>query len=139
VGIRKTGAQPSGRKFIRSKEIKMLTNRFFTVLVIVALAVVGLLTIQETIATSAVTSNDMERSREADTARWQATTEYYQDQADVQSLERSRTADTARWEAMAEYYQSVEEAQNLQRGRAVDAARWTAIAKYYMQIVSSTR
>src|SRR5687768_8721173 len=117
----------------------MFTNRFFTVLVIVTLAVVGVLTIQETIATSAVTSNDMERSREADTARWQEMVEYYQNQADVQSLERSRAADTARWEAIAEYYQSLEEAQNLERGRAADAARWTAIAEYYTQIVSSTR
>jgi hypothetical protein len=109
----------------------MLTNRFFMILIGGALAAVLVLTVQEAIAASAVTANDLERSREADTARWHAMAEYYKNQADVQSLERSRTADTARWEAMAEYYQGGEEAQNLERGRAADAARWEAIADYF--------
>ena len=67
----------------------MFTNRFFIVLVIVALAVVGALLVEETIATSAVTSNE----QVADAARWQGMAEYYQKQAEVWSLERSRVAE----------------------------------------------
>ena len=111
----------------------MFTNRFFTVLVIVALAAVIVLTVREAMATSAVAYNagealSMERSWSADTARWEAMGKYYENQ--VPRL-RSRSAETARWEAIAEYYLSVEEAQDLQRGRAADAARWTDLAEYY--------
>ena len=144
-----TGAQTNTknkvlRKFIRWKEIEMYTSRFFTALVILSLAAVIVLTVQEAIATSAVTSDArvaqrMKRSQEADMARWQGIAEYYQNLADVQPMERSRAADTARWQAMAEYYQGLENAQNLARGRAADAARWTARAEYYMQTVSATR
>jgi hypothetical protein len=113
----------------------MFTNRFFTVLVILALAAVIVLTVREAMATSAVASNAeealrVERSRSADTARWEAMGKYYENQAQRQ---RSRSADTARWEAIAEYYQSVEEAQNVQRGRDADAARWTDLAEYYQR------
>ncbi|HEY9528369.1 MAG TPA: hypothetical protein VIR02_14850 [Anaerolineales bacterium] len=87
----------------------MFTNRIFTVLVILVLAAVIVLTVREAMATSAVAPNPEE----------------------APSIERSRSADTARWEAIAEYYQSVEEAHNLQRGRAADAARWTVLAHYY--------
>jgi hypothetical protein len=55
----------------------MFTNRFFTVLVILALAAVAGLTVREAIATSSVTSN----VEEADTARWEAMGEYYANQA----------------------------------------------------------
>ena len=61
----------------------MFTNRFFIVLVIVALAIVGTLIVEETIAPSAVTYDE----QVADAARWQAMGEYYQKQADVWSLE----------------------------------------------------
>ena len=67
----------------------MFTNRFFIVLVIVALAVVGTRIVEETIATSAVTSNE----QVADAARWQGMAEYYQKQAEVWSLERSQAAE----------------------------------------------
>jgi|SRR5690349_19341430 len=111
----------------------MFTNRFFTVLVSLALAAVIVLTVREAMATSAVAFNaeealSNERSRSADTARWEAMGKYYENQ--VPRL-RSRSAETARWEAIAEYYQSVEEAHNLRRGRAADTARWTALANYY--------
>lgn len=111
----------------------MFTNRFFTVFVVVALTAVIVLTVREAMATSAVASNaeealSIERSRSADTARWEAMGKYYENQA---PRLRSRSAETARWEAIAEYYQSVEEAQDLQRGRAADADRWTALAEYY--------
>ena len=111
----------------------MFTNRLFTVLVSLALAAVIVLTVREAMATSAVASNAeealrVERSRSADTARWEAMGKYYENQAQHQ---RSRSAETARWEAIAEYYQSVEEAQDVQRGRAADAARWTDLAEYY--------
>ena len=68
----------------------MFTNRFFIVLVIVAFAVVGTRIVEETIATSAVTST----AQVADAARWQAMAEYYQKQADVWSLERSQAAES---------------------------------------------
>ena len=87
----------------------MFTNRIFTVLVSLALAAFIVLTVREALATSAVASNAEE----------------------ALGIERSRSADTARWEAIAEYYQSVEEAHSLQRGRAADAARWTDLAEYY--------
>ena len=111
----------------------MFTNRIFTVLVILALAAVIVLTVRGAMATSAVAPNaeealSIERSRSADTARWEAMGKYYENQ--VPRL-RSRSAETARWEAIAEYYQSVEEAHNLQRGRAADAVRWTVLAQYY--------
>ena len=81
----------------------MFTNRLFTVLVILALAAVIMLTVREAMATSAVASNAeetlrVERSRSADTARWEAMGKYYENQA--QYL-RSRSAETARWEAIA--------------------------------------
>jgi hypothetical protein len=114
----------------------MFAKRFLTVLIGIALAAVLVLTVQEAIAISAVTSNAeealrMERSRDANAARWEAMGEYYRGLAEAQNLERSRTADTTRWKAMAEYYQSVAEAQNLVRSRAADSARWTAMAEYY--------
>jgi hypothetical protein len=55
----------------------MFTNRFFTVLVILPLAAVAGLTVREAIATSSVTSH----VEEADTARWEAMSEYYANQA----------------------------------------------------------
>src|SRR5687768_18469247 len=67
----------------------MFTNRFFIVLVIVELAVVGALFVEETIAASAVTLNE----QVADAARWQRMAEYYQKQAEVWSLERSQAAE----------------------------------------------
>ena len=87
----------------------MFTNRFFTVLVILVLTAVIVLTVRDAMATSAVAPNAEEALR----------------------IDRSRSADTVRWEAIAEYYQRVEEAHNLQRGRAADAARWTDLAEYY--------
>jgi hypothetical protein len=73
----KTAAQILKRKFNRSKEIEMFTNRFFTVLVILTLAAVVGLTVREAIATSAIASN-------ADAARWEAMGKYYENQAQRQ-------------------------------------------------------
>lgn len=67
----------------------MFTNRFFIALVLVALAVVGALIVEETIVTSAVTSIE----QVADAARWQGMAEYYQKQAEVWSLERIQAAE----------------------------------------------
>jgi len=55
----------------------MFTNRFFTVLVILALAAVIALTVREAVATSGIASN-------ADTARWEAMGKYYENQAQRQ-------------------------------------------------------
>jgi hypothetical protein len=121
-------------------EIEMFKNRFSIVLVIVALAVVGALIVEETIATAAVTSNQ----QVADAARWQAMGEYYQKQAEVQSLERSRAAQAARWPSLIDYYQrhpelrlaagnSAEEPLPIERSRTAQAARWPSLIDYYQR------
>jgi|GEM_PF-2211336 len=93
----------------------MFTNRFFTTLIIVALAAVFGLTVREAVLTSAVGSELTEAERiqqslAADTAHWQTMGEYYANQAKAQRMERIRKADLARGEAMAEYYQRLMEA-----------------------------
>jgi len=128
-----------GRKFIRSEENNMFTNRLSILLVLAALISIAALTVQEAVATSAIPSGleveQMVQSRTADAARWTAMGEYYQSRAEAESLHlvRARAADAARWGAMAAYYQELEtsQKQNLARGRAADAARWTAMAAYY--------
>lgn len=52
-----TGAQLRERTFIRSKEIKLLRNRLFNVLVAAAVVLVTALTVREAFATAVVTSN----------------------------------------------------------------------------------
>ena len=69
----------------------MFTNRFFTTLVIVVLAAVVVLTLREAVFASAVGSGLKEAQRikqnqAADTARWQAISEYYAKQAEAQRL-----------------------------------------------------
>jgi hypothetical protein len=123
----------------RPKELKMSANRFFNVLVLMALVLVATLTVREAMATSAILSDaeKAERAQAADTARWMAMGEYYAAVEAVQS--RGRAADAARWTAMGEYYENLAMSQNLDRGRAADAARWTAMANYYTQLISATR
>ncbi len=91
----------------------MHVNRFISLLVAVALAVVAILTAQNAVATSNVASDSLETLQ----------------------MQRNWTADAARWTAMGEYYQKLAkaEAQNLARARAADAARWTAMGEYYAQ------
>jgi hypothetical protein len=74
----------------------MFTNRFFTVLVILALAAVAGLTVQETIATSSVISN----VEEADTARWEAMGEYYANQAQRYTMDSATRSHIAWGEAL---------------------------------------
>ena len=113
----------------------MFTSRLSMVLVLVALISIAALTVQEAVATSMLNSSTnierMEQSRAADAARWNAMGEYYQSQAEAESmkLERGRSADAARWGAMAAYYQALGASQA--RAREADAARWTAIAAHY--------
>jgi uncharacterized membrane protein YqiK len=118
----------------------MFKNRFFSLLVAVALAVIAILTAQDAIATSNVASDQLEtlgmqKNWMADAARWTAMGEYYQNRAEAGNLAHSLTADAVRWTAMAEYFQkrAQAEAQNLARGQAADSARWTAMADYYAQ------
>jgi len=115
----------------------MVKNRFFTLVAIMSLVVVITLTVREALATSAIAldpeaseADRLERSRAADTARWTAMGEYYEQLNVAQSMERSRAADTARWTAIGEYYVQLEAAQ-LQRSRVADTARWNAMAEYY--------
>jgi hypothetical protein len=57
----------------------MYANRFFTLMVVAALAAVVILTVGEAIASNALAESvhRNERSRAADTARWQTMGEYY--------------------------------------------------------------
>ena len=118
----------------------MFTNRFFMLLVAVALVGIAALTLQEAAAISTISSDvsethRMQQSRAADAARWKAMSDYYERLSEVQQLARSRAADAARWEAMEKYYRQLGDAVslNLERSRAADAARWTAMAEYYEQ------
>jgi hypothetical protein len=117
----------------------MYANRLFTLLVVVALASITALTVQEAVATQVLLldnpSREAQRKRtlEADLARWTAMGEYYEN-VETGKIQRSRSADTARWMGQAEFYQNVEESQNLQRRRAADAARWTAMGEYYENV-----
>ena len=102
----------------------MFTNRFFIVLVIVALAVVGALIVEETIATSAVTSNE----QVADAARWQGMAEYYQKQADIQSLERSRAAEDQLYSMDSATQSYIAWGQAMQARNAIDSGTRSYIA-----------
>jgi hypothetical protein len=120
------------------KEIKMFTNRFFSLPMIVVLVVVFALIIQDTVATRAIAIDTQAhetqrlRSLEADVARWTAMGEYYQNlKVEEAALQRGRAADAVRWTAVAGSYQDLHETQQLQRSRAADVARWTALAQYY--------
>jgi len=122
----------------------MFTNRFFSLLVAVALAVIAILTALDGTATSNVASDSLETLRNqknltADAARWAAMGEYYQNRAEAENLTRSRTADAARWEAMGRYYQQFGGGANLNllRSRAADIARWTAMTEYYQKLAKA--
>jgi hypothetical protein len=123
----------------RSKEIKMYANRFFTLLVVVALASITALTVQEAIATKAVAlvpqlrEAERQRIRAAEVARWTAMGEYYEN-VEAAKLTRSRDADTARWMGQAEYHEILEKSQNVQRSRAADTARWMAMSAHYQNM-----
>jgi hypothetical protein len=127
--------------FSNRKEIKMFTKRSFMLLVVGALVSTAALTLQEAVATATLTSDireahRMQQSQAADTARWTAMGEYYQQLDAARSFIRSRAADIARWTASSEYYQQLVEAEsrNLERARAADAARWAAMGEYFQQM-----
>jgi hypothetical protein len=102
----------------------MFTNRFFIVLVIVALAVVGALIVEETIAISAVTSNE----QVADAARWQGMAEYYQKQAEVWSLERSQAAEDQPYSMDSATRSYIAWGQAMQARNAIDSGTRSYIA-----------
>ena len=83
----------------------MLTNRFFNVLVIVALAAVVGLTVREAVVTSAIGSKLEEAERiqqswAADTARWEAMGEYYANQAQRYAMDSGTRSYIAWGEAL---------------------------------------
>ena len=86
----------------------MFTNRFFTALIVVALAAVVGLTIREAVFTSAVGSGLEE----------------------IQRLKQNQAADLARWEAMGEYYARQAQAQRLKEAQPyiMDSATRSYIA-----------
>ena len=111
----------------------MYANRFFALVVVMALAAVIALTVHEAVATSASAldpqapeAQRLERGRAADAARWTAMGEYY-GQLEAAQLQRSR------WNAMFEHHQNLEEAQSMERSREAETARWNAMAEYYQR------
>src|SRR5688572_33467441 len=102
----------------------MFTNRFFIVLVIVALAVVGALIVEETIVTSAVSSNE----QVSDAARWQGMAEYYQKQAEVWSLARSQAAEEQPYSMDSATRSYIAWGQAMQVRNALDSVTRTYIA-----------
>jgi hypothetical protein len=66
---------------------------------------------------------NLDRSREADSARWQGQADLYPDE---RALDRSREADSARWQGQADYLD--ERAPD--RSREADSARWQGQADY---------
>ena len=83
----------------------MFTNRFFTVLVIVALAAVVGLTVREAVIASAVGSKlekteRIQQSSAADTARWEAMGKYYANQAATQRMDSATRSYIAWGEAL---------------------------------------
>jgi len=114
----------------------MITNRFFNLLVVMALVLVASLTVREALATSTVLS-DTEKAQAADAAHWTAMGEYYADLETIQS--REQAADAARWIAMGKYYENQAKFQNLGLNHTADAARWTAMAEYYLRLNSASK
>ena len=74
----------------------MLTNRFFNLLAIVALAAVVGLTVREAVVASAIGSE----LGEADTARWEAMGEYYANQAQRYAMDSGTRSYIAWGEAL---------------------------------------
>ncbi|MDH7475004.1 MAG: hypothetical protein QHJ74_13525 [Anaerolineae bacterium] len=84
----------------------------------------------ETQPAAIVTENEdsLQRSIDADAARYTAMAEYYA--AKNESIQRGIDADAARYTAMGAFYAAKEET-SVQRGIDADAARYTAMAEYY--------
>ena len=83
----------------------MFTNRFFTPLIIVVLAVVVGLTLREAVMTSAVGSElkeaeRIQQSSAADTVRWEAMGEYYANQAQRYAMDSGTRSYIAWGEAL---------------------------------------
>ncbi len=70
--------------------------------------------------------NNLDRSREADSARWQGQADLYLDE---RVLDRSREADSARWQGQADLYL---DERVLDRSREADSARWQRQADLYL-------
>jgi hypothetical protein len=66
---------------------------------------------------------NLDRSREADSARWRGQANLYLDE---RALDRSREADSARWQGQADYLGE----RALDRSREADSARWQGQADY---------
>jgi len=114
----------------------MFTNRFFNLVIVMALVLVASLTVREVLATSTVLS-DTEEAQAADAARWTAMGEYYADLETIQS--REQAADAAHWIAMGMYYENQAKSQSLGLNHIADAARWTAMAEYYLRLNSASK
>lgn len=120
----------------------MYANRFFTLLIVVALASITALTVQEAVATDAVAlapqlhEAQRQRTRAAEVARWTAMGEYYEN-VEAGKIRRSRAAAAARWIAMGEYYQELAGDQVLSRAQSADTARWMAMSEYYRKLAEA--
>jgi hypothetical protein len=118
----KQPATPEGRVESRSRS----TSRAPSIarrLGIIALSLVTGVLVGYWVYTGSHTNLD--RSREADSARWQGQADLY---LDGRVLERSREADSARWQRQADYLDE----RALARSREADSARWLRQANLYL-------
>ncbi len=95
----------------------MKANRWFKMLIVIALVAVVGLTIREAVFTSSVVHAD--------------------NSATVVMTHNARAAETARWAAMSLYYQKLQAAQAaLKQQRAFEAfkARWVAMGERYQKM-----
>jgi hypothetical protein len=69
---------------------------------------------------------NLDRSRKADSARWQGQADLY---LDGRALNRSRKADSARWQGQADLYL---DERVIDRSREADSARWQGQADLYL-------
>ena len=126
----------------------MSTNRSFRLIIVLALVVVLMFTIQEAVATSFVIRSDakaavideMQRSQTAqaaDAGRWNKQAQYFlEKQVPVTgSAQRSQAAETARLNAQADYFRAKQlgEAERIQRVRSAETARWNAMTEFFME------
>ena len=78
----------------------MFTNRFFTILFIVALAAVIGLTVREAVGSELTGAERIQQNSSADMARWEAMGEYYANQARAQRMDSATRSYIAWGEAL---------------------------------------
>jgi len=132
----------------------MFINRLYTLLLIVLFGSVVMLTVRESIATSAIVqqtqqAQHIQQGQDAESMRWLAMAKFYEKQAPLTNPQLSKPltsydaaeASAYRWQAIANYYLKHHGAvlgsqlpKPLTEYDAAEASayRWQAIANYYL-------